>query len=91
LREFELGEIQGVEGFAKMHQHQVAFVTEHSEQARGFLLVVFHATKFCRGLVENRVLLGSAEGAPSGPAHAKHLMEQIRAVESQRCWRQMVC
>jgi len=73
-----------------VNDHQIALVTEHGEEPGGGLLIHFQISEQGRGFSQDMFLLASAERFPGRPAHAKHLMQQVGAVEAQRCRRQVV-
>src|SRR5262245_32653211 len=67
-----------------MDNQQISLVTQERKERARLLLVFFHAGEHGCGSIEDVLLIRCAETAPGGPAHAKHLVQNIRAIQCQR-------
>src|SRR4029450_5015948 len=67
-----------------MDNHQVSLVAQERKESAGFFMVFFHAREHGSGSVEDVLLIRRAKGAPGGPAHAKHLVQDVRPIQRQR-------
>src|SRR4029434_3818071 len=67
-----------------MDNHQVSLVAQERKERAGFFMVFFHAREHGSGSVEDMLLIRCAQCAPGGPAHTKHLVQDIGAIQRQR-------